>query len=43
MIEDKLGLKEVAKDFGEMGLEETPTFERYENNSADDMPDELPK
>ena len=43
MIEENLCQKAVAKDFGEMGLEETPTFERYENNSADDMPDELPK
>ena len=43
MIEEKLGPKEVANAFGEMGLEETPTFEKYEENSVEGTSNETLK
>ena len=43
MIQEKLCPKSVAKDSGDMGLEETPIFENYEDNSIKGTPDELPE
>ena len=43
MIEKKLGPKAVAKDFWEMGLEDTPTFEKFEYDSVEGKPDEPPE
>ena len=43
IIEEKLDLNAVAKDFGEMSLEETPTFENYEDDSVEGNPDEPPE
>ena len=33
----------VAKNSRDMGLEETPIFENYEDNSIKGTPDELPE
>ena len=43
IIEEKLGSKEVSNDFGEMGLEDTPTFDKYEDDSVEGMPNEYPE
>ena len=43
VIEEKVGLKLLAKDFREMGLEETPTFEKYEDYIVERTPDEPPE
>ena len=43
MIEKKINPKSVAKDFGDMGLEETPTFEKYEDETVEETPDEPPE
>ena len=43
MIGEKFGPKVVAKYFGKMGLQETPIFEKYEDDSVEGTPDEPPK
>ena len=36
-------MKVVANNFGEMGLEETPTFEKYEDDSVEGKTYEPPE
>ena len=43
MPEEKLGLEADSKDFEEMVLEETPTFEKYKDGSVEGTPDETPE
>ena len=43
MIEENLFPKAVANDCGDVGLEETPTFENHEDNSFEWTPDEPPQ
>ena len=43
ITEEDIGTKAVDKDFGDMGLEETPTFEKYEDCSVERTPDEPPE
>ena len=40
MIEEKLAPKAVSKDFEEIGLEENPTFDKYEDDIVEVTPDE---
>ena len=39
-IEEKLGPKAVADDFEDMNMEETPVFEKYEDDEVEGTPDE---
>ena len=41
MIEYNLAPKAVEDDFGEIGLKETPTFDKYEDGGVEGTPDEL--
>ena len=41
MIAEKLSPKPFAKDFGEISLEETSTFEKYEDDSVKGTPEKL--
>ena len=41
IIEEKLVPKAFFKDFGDTGLEENATFEKYEDDSVEGTPDEL--
>ena len=43
IIEEKLSLKGIAKYFGEVYLEETPKFEKYEDDSVEGTPYEPPE
>ena len=39
-IDEKISPNEFAKDFGDMSLEKTPTFDKYEDNSIQETMNE---
>ena len=43
ITEEDIGTRAVDKDFGDMGLEETPIFEKFEDESVEGMPEEPPE